>query len=244
MPEVHILFVPGTHVPPSIFDQVRLPSKTTSQKISWMEEVRPCRMEETVKYVSSRRHPGKHNILVGHSSGAVIAALAALHAPADFAGLVLINSGPNMKEHRSIGELLQRLAGPLKDQDWEELAHTNFSTFCTPESIQLMVDYSRHIGGVQASTFLRDQSQIDLLAWPPLTDFPVEVLHGSMDKKRGVFDAFAWREIFPDANVVLDPSCGHTPPLEHPTSVTESLERIYLRIDPTMRSDTHSIVHQ
>lgn len=142
-----------------------------------------------------------------------------------------------MKAHRSIDELLQRLGGTMKDQDWEELAHANFSTFCNPASIQLMVNYSRQIGGLQASTFLRDQSQIDLLEWPQLTDYPVEVLHGSMDKKRGISDAYAWHQIFPKANVVLEPKCGHTPPLEHPESVAKSLERIYRRIVPAVHPD-------
>lgn len=75
--------------------------------------------------VLSQVHVGTPTILIGHSTGGTIAALAALARPDLVAGLVLINSGPNMAGHGAVQGMLGRLAGPTDDAMWEEFVRQN-----------------------------------------------------------------------------------------------------------------------
>lgn len=230
MAGIDIIFIPGTLMPPSCFDAVTPPDGATAWTLDWMLAVRPCRLEAVVAHVLSEVHAGTPSILVGHSTGGAIAALAALGRPDLVAGLVLINSGPNMTGHGAVQGMLERLTGPTDDAMWEEFAHQNVPGGSPAGWIDEMVDYSRRIGGSQAAAILADQAAADVLDAPPLAGLPVEVLHGALDAKRTVKDAEAWARVFPGAHLEVLDDCGHTPPLEQPQAVDSALRRLVRRV--------------
>lgn len=217
-------------MPPSCFDAVALPGGATSQTLDWMQAVRPCRLEAVVALVLSQVHVGTPTILIGHSTGGTIAALAALARPDLVAGLVLINSGPNMAGHGAVQGMLGRLAGPTDDAMWEEFVRQNVPDGSPAEWIDAMVDYSRRIGGEQAAAILADQAAADVLEALPLAGLPVEVLHGELDAKRTVQDAEAWARVFPESRLEVLGDCGHTPPLAQPEPVACALGRLAVRV--------------
>lgn len=217
-------------MPPSCFDAVAMPDGATAMAIDWMDAVRPCGLDATVDYVIERIMSGTPTILVGHSTGGAIAALAALRRPDLVAGLVLINSGPNMVGHGAVAGMLERLTGPADDAMWAEFARKNIPAGSPEEWIRAMVDYSRRAGGAQAAAILADQAAANLLDWPPLPDLPVVVVHGALDTKRSVDDTRAWSKVFPAAWVAVLEGCGHTPHLERPDAVAAAIERLARRI--------------
>ncbi|WP_417235224.1 alpha/beta fold hydrolase [Arthrobacter sp.] len=225
-----VFFIPGTLMPPSCFDGVAVPTGASGATVDWMAEVRPCGMDAVVRHVLGRAAERGPAVLVGHSTGGAIAALAALRRPDLVAGLVLINSGPNMVGHGAVAGMLERLTGPTDDAMWEEFARANVPGGSPGDWIDAMVDYGRRIGGAQAAAILADQAAIDLLDTPPRTGLPVEVLHGALDAKRTIGDAKAWAHVFPDAHLEVLADCGHTPPLERPQAVASALGRLARRI--------------
>ncbi|HXD28772.1 MAG TPA: alpha/beta hydrolase [Arthrobacter sp.] len=233
MPELEVILLPGTLMPPSCFDEVSLPEGAAVAVLDWMDAVRPCGLEATVAHVISRVHAGIPTVLVGHSTGGAIAALAALRHPDLVAGLVLANSGPNMAGHGAVQGMLARLAGATDDALWEAFARQNVPAGSPGEWIRAMVAYSRLIGGAQAAAILADQAATDLLEMPPLAGLPVEVLHGALDAKRSVADARAWSAVFPAARTTVLEGCGHSPSLERPDAVAAALGRLARRVAAT-----------
>lgn len=225
-----VVLIPGTLMPPSCFDMAAMPDGAPVTLLDWMDAVRPCGLEATASHVIAQLTAGTPTILVGHSTGGAIAGLAALSRPDLVAGLVLINSGPNMVGHGAVEGMLQRLTGTTDDALWEEFARKNVPAGSPAEWIHAMVEYSRRIGGGQAAANLADQATTDLLEWEALEELPVEVLHGALDAKRSVDDARAWSMVFPAARLTVLENCGHTPPLERPEAVAAAIERVARRI--------------
>lgn len=235
MPGLEVILLPGTLMPPSCFDAVALPDGATARVVDWMDAVRPCGLEATTAHVAAQLKPATPTIMVGHSTGGAIAALAALNRPDLVAGLVLINSGPNMVGHGAVGGMLERLTGPTDDAMWDGFARKNVPAGSPAEWIRAMVEYSRRIGGAQAAAILADQAATNLLDRSPLPDLPVEVVHGALDTKRSIDDARAWSGVFPAARLTVFENCGHTPPLERPDDVAAAIDRVARRISAAGR---------
>lgn len=229
-----VVFIPGTLMPPSCFDAVATPDGATATLLDWMDAVRPCGLDATVAHVIAQLNTGSPTILVGHSTGGAIAALTALSRPDLVAGLVLINSGPNMVGHGAVEGMLERLTGPMDDALWDGFARKNVPPGSPEGWIHTMVEYGRRIGGAQTAAILADQAATDLLECEALEDLPVEVLHGALDAKRSVDDARAWSTVFPAARLTVLEGCGHTPPLERPDVVAAAIQRLVRRIPVTV----------
>ena len=224
-----VVFLPGTHLSPASFGDVPVPSRHEAVSVAWMEQERPCTLAAAAR--SAVNAAGQERcVLVGHSTGAAIAATAAFVFPQQVRGLVLLDSGPDMRGHTSIDSMLTELEDPVPDEVLLRHARRNVPDGSPQEWIDQMVEYARSVGGAPAAEVLTDQAATDLRDHGTLPDLPVEVFHGGLDPKRSPDDAAAWRDVFPRAHVVVDQSVGHTPQLESPTAVGAALDRLLQRL--------------
>ncbi|GER23926.1 hypothetical protein NCCP1664_24210 [Zafaria cholistanensis] len=227
-----VLLLPGTLVPASVFDAVvPLLERTGNFRpvpVEWMREVPEPTLVRVADHVAALTGEGPPAILVGHSTGAAIAAMAAVLHPARVGALVLVDGGPNMASHASIGPMLEGLRGASSDADWRRYAELNVSSGDAAQReawIREMVGFSREVGAGPALSVLESQASEDFLRRPPLEGLPVELLHGERDPKRRPVDSRAWTQLFPAACFKLLPGVGHTPPLEAPAEVAAAVER-------------------
>src|SRR5699024_1744127 len=194
-----------------------------------MANAQPCTLLNAASFAVGQAGEAP-SVLVGHSTGAAIAATAAFAFPQQVKGLVLIDSGPDMRGHATVAEMLDELTDPVDDEVLIRHARRNVPEGSPEEWIDAMVAYARRVGGGPAAEVLADQAATDLRTHGTLPRLPVEVLHGGLDPKRSPDDAAAWRDVFPRAHVVVDQSVGHTPQLEAPTAVGAALQRLLQRL--------------
>lgn len=224
-----VVFIPGTHLSPASFADVPVPSRHESVAVAWMEQERPCTLAGAAR--SAVAATGEEPcVLVGHSTGAAIAATAAFAFPDQVRGLVLLDSGPDMRGHTSVQSMLQELEDPVPEEVLIRHALRNVPPGSPQEWIDRMVAYAQRVGGAPAAEVLADQAATDLRTLGTLPRLPVEVFHGGLDPKRSADDAAAWRDVFPRAHVVVDESVGHTPQFESPTAVGAALDRLLQRL--------------
>lgn len=223
------VFIPGTHVSPDMFADVPVPLGSGAVGAAWMENAHPCTLLNAAAHAVGLAG-GDPCVLVGHSTGGAIAATAAFAFPEQVQGLLLIDSGPDMRGHATVADMLDELADPVPDEVLIRHARRNVPHGSPEEWIDAMVAYARRVGGAPAAEVLADQAATDLRTRGTFPRLPVEVLHGGLDPKRSPDDAAAWRDVFPAARVVVDQSVGHTPPLEDPVIVGAALERLVERV--------------
>lgn len=220
-----LLAIPGTLTPPSNFDTLAQLIGRPMEVFDWMRTCPNSSVDDIAQMLSQRlAHTGSEVILVGHSTGAVIAALAACRLSPPPRGLVLINSGPHMHRHTLIREMLMTLRGlDAASTKWDDFARANVATRNDGKDlrwIQEMVAYSKEVGGESAATALASQHALDLRQLPS-ADIPVLVIHGMEDSKRSVSDAQEWNRVFNQCQISIIPQAGHTPHLESPMEVSD-----------------------
>ncbi|MGJ9402812.1 alpha/beta fold hydrolase [Arthrobacter sp. KK5.5] len=244
-----VVLLPGTLVPTTAYDVVaaRLVARGGFDPVpfDWMRDVPQPTLESVADAVAGLIGERGHGpaTVVGHSTAGAVAALTALAHPDLVAGLVLVDSGPNMRAHSSIDDMLAGLRAAVTDAQWRGFAWLNIAsgTPAQRESwIDSMVRYSRLVGPEPAVSMLESQYAADFLApgriagLPegriPAEGLPVELLHGELDAKRKPVDSRAWQAVFPDADFTLVPGCGHTPPLEAPADVERAVMRLQERL--------------
>lgn len=244
-----VVLLPGTLVPAAVYDVVaaRLTARGGFDPVAfeWMREVPEPTLrtvaEAVARLIGARGHGPA--IVVGHSTAGAIAALAALSHPDLVAGLVLIDSGPNMRSHTSIQGMLEGLRASVTEAQWRGYAWLNIASGTPAQRdawIQAMVEFSRLVGPDPAVSVLESQVAADFIAPDtgtgiparriPAEGLPVELLHGALDAKRKPVDSRAWQAVFPDADFTLVPRCGHTPPLEAPADVERAIIRLEDRL--------------
>lgn len=227
-----LVAIPGTLTPPSNFDALAQMLGTPIEVFDWMRTC-PNSSVDDIAQMLCQRLPQMESevILIGHSTGAVIATLTARRLTIPPKGLVLINSGPHMQRHTLIGEMLATLRGlDASSTKWDDFAAANVAARNDGKNlrwIQEMVAYSKEIGGESAATALASQHALDLRQ-SPLESVPVLVIHGIKDSKRSVADAQEWNMVFSRCQIKVITDAGHTPHLESPRVVSEVI-RSYMR---------------
>ena len=173
------------------------------------------------------------SIVIGHSSGGMVATALAEQCPGQVAGLVLINTGPSPEAKIPDSPLTRLLSAPLagrllwrlKTEDTiRKAARTAFTRpVDIPDALiahtQAMTyrSFTATMGGYWE--YLRQRSIPDRIA---ALGLPVLVIFGTEDRRWRSSMAAGYREV-PGARVELLPGVGHTPIVEDPQTTARLL---------------------
>lgn len=169
----------------------------------------------------------EHAVVVGHSSGGLVATALAEQRPALVTALVLVNCGPSLDTY--IGPQIAFEAGQWDRLTDEQIREAMSSAFSRPgyEAPASLVDDVR---GMTFPAFTAaQQGAVEYLARQPIPDrltalgTPVLVLFGEDDRRWRPSIALAAYRAVPGARVVPLPGTGHSPMLEDPPRTAEAL---------------------
>jgi pimeloyl-ACP methyl ester carboxylesterase len=213
-----LVFVPGTMCPPQIFDDVSRFLGVRALGLGWLEVDGPCDIESSARRVLDVCRDEAPVILVGHSTGGVISALAtvldSVEATKVISGLLIANSGPNTVGHGDIGSMITRL-----QKEWGEPGLVeDFARRCLTEPIasddfELLRSYPARLSRDRVVEALVSQSELDLSSRLPDIGVPTVVVHGRRDSVRSRTHSTAFRSGIRGSHLV-ELSTGHMSSME------------------------------
>lgn len=212
-----VLCFPGTMCSPVIFDRLDTLEELGLQfvKVSWMTSPGPWDLESLGRRtVALIRELDLGTVyLAGHSTGGVIALVTTILEPQLVRGMLLSNTGANMKGHGDVHSGIKAIS-----ERWGTDLHIRFIHRCfhyDPDS-RLMRDLLSYAGTVPqeaALEALKSQVKLDLQPKLGRIEVPVVVVHGEHDRARPLTHAELLTRELPHASlIVLD--AGHMPMIE------------------------------
>jgi pimeloyl-ACP methyl ester carboxylesterase len=214
--------------PPAAYEDCTSDLGVDVRTVAWLEDPPPHDLPTVAGRVADLATGPV--VLFGHSTGGVVAALAAELIGDRLRGIALCDTGAHMRGHGDV----ERVVGQLRDVWGPEF----FAQFLArsvdslpPEPLRsLLLDYPARIDPRHAVQALRSQQALDVSATLRRLDVPALVLHGLHDVARPVADAERIARLLPDAQLhVLD--CGHSPPFERPAEVRALLRDLLARVN-------------
>jgi pimeloyl-ACP methyl ester carboxylesterase len=161
----------------------------------------------------------KHAIVVGHSSGGILAIALAEQRPDLVSALTLINTGPRMDAYIGQEPAIDPSQWPyLTDEQLREIIRTAFSRAGYEIPQQLVDDLRGMPYHALASTMQASRHYLERQALPDrLTALgkPLLVIFGEDDRRWRSSSAAEYRAVL-GAKVQLLPGAGHSPMLEDP----------------------------
>lgn len=233
-----VVALPGTLCAPAVFGDVATHSTLLNTElvvISWLTEGASWDLPAVADRVLDRvaALTDRPLLLAGHSTGGVIAVLAALAAPDRVAGLLLSNTGANMRGHGDVEAVIAWL-----EAQWGPAARGRVLDRCfqyppAPTLRRELDGFASMVSKDAALQALRSQFAIDLAPRLAELTMPVCIAHGRHDPVRPVSHAEFLVEHIPDAELILL-DAGHTPMAEDPVSYAAALDRLLARCGGSM----------
>ncbi|MFI0730825.1 alpha/beta fold hydrolase [Streptomyces sp. NPDC021225] len=161
----------------------------------------------------------EHSVVVGHSSGGVVATALAEQRPDLVTALALVNTGPSLDafiapESAAIGPS----QWPPSDEQLRRLASTGFSRAGYQFPEELLDEVRAMTSHTFTTTMRATRSYLEQLALPDrlaVLGKPLLVIFGEDDRRWRSSSAADYRAV-PGAKVELLPGLGHSPLLEDP----------------------------
>lgn len=222
---ITVLCLPGTMCSPRIFDGLgELGTRVVAGP--WLEWPPPHDMASIATAVAALAARHAPVVLLGHSTGGVLALSAALRAdPGAILGLVTCDSGANMLGHGDVDAIIDRVRSDWGPSLWAAIAQRSVhKTLAEPVMAELS-DYPSRISAHAVEAALRSQRDTDLQPeLHRLAALPTLVVHGRHDTARTIADAEQLATgMDPCELAVLE--CGHTPPVEVPQLFARTVRR-------------------
>ena len=216
--------VPGTFCSPLIFDRLRPLIGAELRAFSWMTDAPVWTVDAVAAWVAERiaaEHDGPV-LLLGHSTGGAIALRLALTRPELVRGLMLVNTGPNMRRHGDVVDTIARMEREGTANVVPAILDRSFHIALAAEDRGRLLDYGLAASPQAALDILRSQHAADLEPELPALRMPVSVVHGRFDRVRTVAEAEAMAAAVPDGRLLIV-DAGHSPMYEVPEAVAEAL---------------------
>nr|WP_281430539.1 alpha/beta hydrolase [Salinicola acroporae] len=221
--------LPGTLLPPTIFEPVALEAGWTWESLDWLAGPGAGDLELAAGEIVARwpaREPG-YRLLVGHSAGGVVALQVAAALGECLDGLVLVDTGASAARHGD-PDLPQRLRA-----QWGPAFIDAFLLRCVGrEALDRHGDalrrYALATGPERAHRAMTSLRGLDLASRLGDIRCPTLILHGIRDPARSLRHARELATGIAGARLkTLD--AGHTPMLERPEAVASCLDGFLAR---------------
>ncbi|WP_188316733.1 alpha/beta fold hydrolase [Solihabitans fulvus] len=234
--QITVLCVPGTMAPPAMFEPLAAALATPVEVAPWLEWPGPHGLDAVAERVATLAERHAPVVLVGHSTGGAIALLAA-RTPA-VVGLVVSNSGANMRGHGDVDAFLERLRDDWGPPVWQALWQRSLHHPIDQCIEDAALAYPATLDPAAVLEVLRSQRDTDLTPLLGQIDVPVLVVHGKWDRARPRDHAEHLVAHLPDAELaVLD--AGHSPMVEAPAEFAAAVSGLVARAS---RPDTRASV--
>ena len=221
--------IPGTLCAPRVFDRLagRLAGEVTVRGVSWLTEQGPWDVPAVAERIV-RRYP-EPGLVVGHSTGGAIALWMAIAYPERVRGLMLVNTGANMRGHGDAERIIETMRDGWGPDLHAALIDRSFATAVDPVDRAALLGYAASVPAAAALGVLRSQRDLD--AGPRLGEIgcPVTVVHGTLDRARTVEHANELADGIPGARLCLLET-GHTPVYEAPDEVADEVRALLARM--------------
>ena len=224
-----VLAIPGTLCAPRVFDRLaeRLAGEMAVTGVSWLTEPGPWDVG-TVAERTVQRYP-EPGLVLGHSTGGAIALRMAIAHPERVRGLMLVNTGANMRGHGDAERIIATMQDGWGPDLHAALIDRSFATPLDPVDRAALLAYAAAVPAAAALGVLRSQRDLD--AAPQLAEIrcPVTVVHGMLDKARTIEHANELVDGIPGARLCLVQT-GHTPVYEAPDEVAAEIRALIGRM--------------
>jgi 3-oxoadipate enol-lactonase len=169
-------------------------------------------------------------VLIGHSVGTPIAALAASidlrSTKSNVVGLVLSNSGANTKGHGDVESVIERVLQTWGPPLWKAMAERSLGSVCPAELVDSFITYPRRIAAEATVQSLRSLQQTDLTSMlSELSSLPTAVVHGNRDPARTLSHAESLSGSIPGSRLVVLET-GHTSCVEAPDEFAKVIHAV------------------
>jgi 3-oxoadipate enol-lactonase len=180
-------------------------------------------------------------VLIGHSVGTPIAALAAAidlrSTKSNVVGLVLSNSGANTKGHGDVESVIERVLQTWVPPLWKAMTERSLGSVCPAELVDSFMTYPRRITAEATVQSLRSLQQTDLTGMlSELSSLPTAVVHGNRDPARTLSHAESLSDGIPGSRLVVLET-GHTSCVEAPD---EFAKVMHVVVEQGLRASTGS----
>jgi len=225
-----LVFLPGALIPPNAIAPVTRIVKLRAIGVGWLEGAGPHDLRSVAERVAILLRELGPTVLIGHSVGTPIAALAAAidlrSTKNNVVGLVLSNSGANTKGHGDVESVIERVLQTWGPPLWKAMTERSLGSVCPAELVDSFMTYPRRITAEATAESLRSLQQNDITSMlSELSSLPTAVVHGSRDPARTLSHAQSLSDGISSSRLVMLET-GHTSCVEAPDEFAKVIHAV------------------
>jgi pimeloyl-ACP methyl ester carboxylesterase len=227
-----LVALPGTMCSPAVFEPLaaELAGVATVHPVSWLTEPGPWDIPavaaRTAAFIEGRW--ARPLLVCGHSTGGAIALQLAVSHPGTVAGLLLVDTGADMKGHGDVDAILEKIRTGWGEELCAAVLDRSFQRPLRPAERARFLRWARACDAQAVYNVLASQRDLDLTGDLPGITQPAIVVHGRHDRARPPEQGRELAAALPDAEFRLA-EAGHTPIYETPALVAAAVRDLIRR---------------